>query len=115
MWVDPKIEIEPKLVTALDSGWKNGVGEGWHVLLYRFARNVDYLVSKGEMPEVQFSQIKEKFGGLRIYFSGGNDLTELLASVMEDLSYSMCGECGRLPDGDANQGGWFRTRCAEHS
>lgn len=115
MWVDGKTEIVKTLETKLDEGWKHGVGKGWHPLLYVFARNVDYLVSKGEMPEVQFSQIKEKFGGLRLYFSGGNDETLRMAAMMEDLSYKMCEVCSRNVDKPLSQGGWYSTRCEEHA
>ena len=113
MWVRGNVEIIRKLEKDLDDGWKDCVGEGWHPLLYTFARNVDYLVTIGEMPEVHFTQLKQKFGTLRLYYAGGNDETSRMSAIAEDLSAHMCEVCGRKPSQQSNSG-WIRTLCEEH-
>lgn len=68
-----------------------------------------------EEPEyfpVKFDQVKEKFGGLRVYFSGGDDYVEGLVSMAEALSYYVCEICGNK--GEANKGGWISVRCEVH-
>ena len=112
MWVDMKTEIVPYLEEKAET-WKHSVGPGWHPLIERFAKNVDYRVSKGEMPPVEFSQIKEKFGTLRIYTQGGNELTSILEAFVEDLSGYYCEDCGKLAT-MGNKQGWFRTTCEDH-
>lgn len=61
---------------------------------------------------VKFDQIKEKYGGLRLYFSGGDDYVEGLVSMAEAMSYKICDICGNK--GQPNDGGWISTRCEAH-
>jgi hypothetical protein len=58
---------------------------------------------------VKFDQIKEKFGGLRIYFSGGDEYIEGLVSMAESFSYKICEVCGER--GKPNTKGWIHTLC----
>ena len=58
---------------------------------------------------VKFDQIKEKFGGLRIYYSGGDDYVEGIISMAEEYSYKVCEVCGN--SGKPNKGGWITTLC----
>jgi hypothetical protein len=58
---------------------------------------------------VKFDQIKEKFGGLRIYYSGGDDYVEGVISMAEEYSYKVCEVCGNA--GKPNKGGWITTLC----
>ena len=61
---------------------------------------------------VHFDQIKEKYGGLRVYFSGGDKYIEGLVSMAEAMSYKICDVCGNK--GEANKTGWISTRCEAH-
>jgi hypothetical protein len=70
---------------------------------------------EGTTPEyfpVTFDQVKEKYGGLRLYFSGGDDYVEGLVSMAEAISYYVCDICGNK--GEANKGGWISVRCEAH-
>lgn len=58
---------------------------------------------------VKFDQIKEKYGGLRIYFSGGDDYVEGVIGMAEEYSYKVCEKCGNA--GKPNKGGWITTLC----
>jgi hypothetical protein len=58
---------------------------------------------------VKFDQVKEKYGGLRLYFSGGDEYVEGLVSMAEALSYTVCEVCGNK--GEPNKGGWISTLC----
>ena len=67
---------------------------------------------EGETPEyfpVRFDQVKEKYGGLRLYFSGGDEYVEGLISMAEAFSYTVCEVCGNK--GEPNKGGWISTLC----
>lgn len=59
--------------------------------------------------QVRFDQIKEKFGGLRIYFNGGDDRVSGMIGLAEDMSYKLCENCGNK--GKPNEGGWITTLC----
>ena len=58
---------------------------------------------------VKFDQVKEKYGGLRLYFSGGDEYVEGLVSMAEAFSYKVCEVCGNK--GQPNKSGWISTRC----
>ena len=59
--------------------------------------------------EVRFDQIKEKFGGLRIYYSGGDDYVRGVVNMAEEMSYKLCENCGNK--GKPNEKGWIMTLC----
>jgi hypothetical protein len=63
-----------------------------------------------EYQPVQFDQVKEKFGGLRIYFSGGDEYVEGLVRMAEGFSYKICELCGSN-EGRPNKEGWIATLC----
>jgi hypothetical protein len=66
---------------------------------------------KSDYFPVKFDQIKEKYGGLRVYFSGGDQYVEGLVSMAESFSYQVCEVCGNK--GQPNKGGWITTLCDE--
>lgn len=61
---------------------------------------------------VKFDQIKEKYGGLRIYYSGGDEYVQGVVSMAEEMSYKICEVCGN--PGKPNKGGWISTLCEFH-
>lgn len=61
---------------------------------------------------VKFDQIKEKYGGLRIYFSGGDERVAGLVDMAEAISYNICETCGNK--GEASKGGWIKVSCKDH-
>lgn len=65
-------------------------------------------------PITQFvaEQVKEKFGTLRFYYSGGNEYTSGVANMAEAMSGSICETCGK--PGSTGGKGWIRTACEEH-
>ena len=58
---------------------------------------------------VKFDQIKEKLGGLRVYFTGGDDYVEGVIGMAEEYSYKVCEVCGNA--GKPNRDGWITTLC----
>jgi len=103
-------------------------GEGWYEILsslcWMIKQYEDSIIWQTEWnqktnPEyksdyfpVKFDQIKEKYGGLRVYFSGGDQYIEGLVSMAEAMSYKICDVCGNK--GEANKQGWVSTRCEAH-
>lgn len=65
-----------------------------------------------EVPQVVVQQIKEKFGGLRFYYSGGNDGIGGMVTMAESWADVACEECGAI--GERRGGGWIRTLCDTH-
>ena len=65
-----------------------------------------------EVYQVVATQVKEKYGSLRFYVSGGNERTEAFISFAEHLSYSICEICGSMNNIKHSQG-WIITACQE--
>jgi hypothetical protein len=64
-------------------------------------------------PQVVAMQVKEKFGTLRFYYYGGDDVVSGIERMAESMSAVMCEECGA--PGKSRSGGWIRTLCDAHA
>lgn len=69
-----------------------------------------------KVDQVHFDQVKEKFGSLRVYWTGGDRNILTMVDFVEHLSQSICEECGKF---DYSIGrtlkGWVRSLCRECS
>lgn len=63
--------------------------------------------------QVVVDQVKEKFGTLRFYYTGGDDTIRGMVRMAEAMSAVTCEECG-VP-GEQRHGGWIRTLCDTHA
>lgn len=131
-------EKYPDLVKGKFGGF--GIGEGWYDLIdvlcgsivsivKQHNESVDYrlqaieegkknaseysaeLLQKTEMPVIH--QVKEKFGGLRFYISGGDKRIQHYIEFAEAMSYRICEECG-APGKVRNSTGWVHVMCDKH-
>ena len=85
---------------------------------YREHRHQELLTEKPRaipeiLEQVTVNQVKEKFGTLRFYYSGGDEYIDGLVAMAESMSAATCEECGK--PGRTNSGGWLRTLCEEHA
>lgn len=87
--------------------------DGWEEIIYNYLWEI---ISK--CPEIKFIQIKEKFGGLRIYARNisadtSDRVNEIitLATNKSLITCDVCGKTGKL----RNDNGWLRTRCLKHA
>lgn len=67
------------------------------------------------IPRVEWivvDQIKEKFGGLRFYYHGGDEHIAGMVTMAETWADRTCEKCGNK--GVRRSGGWIRTLCDEH-
>jgi hypothetical protein len=61
------------------------------------------------IPQVTLDQVKEKFGTLRFYYSGGDEYISGMVSLAESLTGVTCESCGNV--GERRGGGWVHTYC----
>jgi hypothetical protein len=61
---------------------------------------------------IDVQQIKEKFGGLRFYYDGGDDHISGMVDMAESWANHTCETCGNK--GERRSGGWIRTLCDVH-
>lgn len=88
------------------------IGDGWVPLLYRLGEA--YLArcrEEGRAPR-PYAQIKEKFGGLRVYWLPG----DLLQAGIEESrrTCEVCGDPGTLRCQERH-GGYVNTTCERHA
>ena len=93
------------------------VGEGWWPILQALCSNIQHYLNwknkNGEVvPQVVVAQIKEKFGGLRFYYDGGDDRVQGMVSMAESWASKTCETCGA--PGKSREGGWIKTLCDYH-
>ena len=86
---------------------------GWWTIVRQLCVAIDYYLDcHKDVPQVTVAQIKEKFGGLRFYYDGGDDYIAGLVTMAESWASRACEECGK--PGHQRDGGWIRTLCDEH-
>ena len=61
--------------------------------------------------QVIAAQVKEKYGGLCFYYSGGDDYIRGLVVMAQRMSYNTCELCGATHNVKQYSGGWIVTRC----
>jgi hypothetical protein len=114
-------ERYPKIFEGRYGGFS--CGPGWYPILEKLCANIQSHIdwkneqfekySRGEaVPQVVAAQIKEKFGGLRFYYDGGDDVVRGMVRMAEAWADSSCEDCGA--PGRQRNGGWIRTLCDAH-
>jgi hypothetical protein len=108
----PKMFAQPYGGFAVDKGW-------WPILQALCANiqhHIDWWNKNHEkhpvVEQVVVEQIKEKFGGLRFYYTGGDDQISGMVRMAESWADRHCEECGK--PGRQREGGWIKTLCDEH-
>lgn len=110
------------------------IGEGWYPIIESLIGQIDHYtkwkrnlrardlkkVRAGDVsitvtPKVNWikvEQIKEKFGGLRFYYQGGDAQISGMVTMAEAWAGRSCETCGDR--GERRSGGWIRTLCDKH-
>ena len=113
--------------------WGFECGDGWFNILDQLMGNIQHHIdwkekqrnwaidfnskaAKEEMrvvpesiPQVTLDQVKEKFGTLRFYYTGGDDIIDGMVRMAESMSGVTCEECSA--PAQTHGPGWIRTRC----
>jgi hypothetical protein len=64
-------------------------------------------------PQVVATQVKEKFGTLRFYYNGGDDMVDGMVRMAESMSGVTCEKCGDVAKLRGN--GWLYVACDKHA
>ncbi|MFJ2287813.1 antitoxin Xre/MbcA/ParS toxin-binding domain-containing protein [Pseudomonas iridis] len=87
-------------------------GDGWFTLIDAVCELIQHDIDTNG---TQFlaSQVKEKFGGLRFYYTQGSGYAAAAVELAECLSPYICEICGALGK-PVSLSGWMQTRCPAH-
>jgi hypothetical protein len=105
----------PKMFSQPYGGF--AVGKGWWPILQALCANIQYYLNwknkeSEVVPQVVVGQIKEKFGGLRFYYEGGDDRVQGMVVMAESWADQSCETCGA--PGTSGGKGWIKTLCPTH-
>jgi hypothetical protein len=116
----PTLFIEESGGRISNPGWPE-VGDGWRDLVETAIGRIASAITAAPPGSVHITQIKEKFGSLRLYWHGHADLTEVAHAAIEEAVHlaearsactcETCGEPGRL----FKRGGQLLTACDTHA
>lgn len=124
----PKIFAQHKLpMTETCMCWGLECGDGWYNLLDTLCGLLQWDIDKNSYPQIEATQVKEKFGTLRFYTSGKEGEFERLGLGEKDwaskcgiqegmirfaeyLSSNICEKCGSNQDVKQTTG-WIVTLC----
>ena len=105
--------------------WGFECGDGWFNILDQLMSNIQHHIDwnnknfeKGytqykQVSQVTLDQVKEKFGTLRFYYTGGDDEISGMVRMADSMSGVTCEECGN--PGQSRGGGWIYTACDAHT
>jgi len=111
----PKMMVnrnKPMMETCMCWGFE--CGDGWFNILDQLMGNIQHHIDwknrKEEVvAQVTLDQVKEKFGTLRFYYSGGDDAIDGMVRMAESMSGVTCEECSA--PAQTHGPGWIRTIC----
>jgi len=107
---------QKEIVLPIQFGFE--CGEGWYILLKTLLRSIEWHLDpehtfpRKERLPFEIIQIKESFGGLRFYYSGGDDRIMGMVNLAESLSYEICETCGSTKNVKQTPG-WITTLCED--
>ncbi len=117
----PKIFIQHKLpMTQTCMCWLFECGDGWHKIIDVLCSHLQWDIDHNGYPQIEATQVKEKFGTLRFYYGYAESEIEYedrkyghqdgMISLAESLSGYICEECGST-DGVKQTKGWIISLC----
>lgn len=109
-WYDILDQLMGNIQHHID--WKEKQ-RGWAIDFNSKAAPTEYRKVPEPIVQVTLDQVKEKLGGLRFYYNGGDEYIRGLVSMAESMSEVICEECGK--PGKRRSGGWIVTLCDEHA
>jgi hypothetical protein len=114
-----KEDVEKYSIIQPDPEFKNNLmsfgfmcGYGWFPIIYELLDKIQAIVDKTpELKDIQVTEIKEKYGGLRFYINYGTDEIFDIIDEYEKKSFTVCERCGDPGKLRKNDYRWYKTLC----
>ncbi len=105
--------------------WGFCCGDGWYKILDSLCQQIQHHIDwkqeqkekygRGEgCSQVVAVQVKEKFGGLRFYYDGGDDVIDGMVRMAESWASNTCETCGDAGKHRVDNG-WHYVACDKHA
>lgn len=105
-------EIVKKYPRLFKSRWGHPtVMKGWLLLIDKCCETIQSYVDKNNLPQPEFTTIKEKFGSLRLSLDNSDTFIDDIIFEYQRLSYYICEYCGSTENVGRTEQGWIFTIC----
>jgi hypothetical protein len=97
--------------------WGYTCGNGWYPLIYRTSAKLEKLIlqlPENKMKFYKATQVKQKFGGLRLYMYDRTQEMKDIISEAEEKSFHVCESCGKPGELIQIPHRWVTTSCKDH-
>lgn len=100
------------IMMRIPDGWGRWIGcsRGWYPIIIELDQQLAAID-----PDYELHQVKEKYAGLRVYYStqveGAREQMEQLVDAAEERCESTCELCGGPGSRHVTPHGWYRTLC----
>lgn len=88
------------------------IGDGWFNIIDTLSSAIMWEIDSDNVKRFRVLQIKEKFGGLRFYHSGGSREIRGYVTFAERISERTCEGCG-CPSEINCESSWLTTLCKD--
>jgi predicted DNA-binding protein YlxM (UPF0122 family) len=88
--------------------WGICVGDGWYKIIDKMSKQLTAYNDKHSLM-TEATQVKEKFGTLRVYLNQSNSIIDKIVAEAEVASAKTCEICGK--PGKLYTKGWCKVRC----
>lgn len=95
-----------------DDGWMALLESGLELIQWHTEQATD--AADDPVPAVTVQQVKEKFGSLRFYYSGGDAFVAGVVAMMTAISLKTCEICGDAGQCRGREGN-VKTLCPSHA
>ena len=89
-------------------------GDGWYSILDALFERMAHHASHSASKKIVITQVKEKYGSLRVYYISNDPILEAFVDLAESLSERTCEVCGCPGKMTVNATKWIRVRCQQH-
>jgi len=115
------IEKYPKIFELMKDPFyrvSSGVPDSWLQVLDWLCHSIQSYIDNNnnnnphlpKIPQLKCEQVKDKFGGLRFYYYGGDDVCDGMVRMAETILWDTCEYCGSHEDMQTREG-WIRRLC----
>ena len=114
----PKIFRQKDLpMTQTCMCWGIDTPDSWYDVLDELCNKIQECVEKNNIPQIEATQVKEKFGYLRFYISGVDEsqfeyINNLIGEAEEKTS-QVCANCGSREEIKSTTKGWILYLCKD--
>lgn len=115
-YIIPRNLFTDEIVKDYNYTWTiaDNLPTGWTRLFLLWCKNANKIMSDKEINTFRFSDVKQKYGTMRLNNFGATEAVHRLITKYEAYSYNICSCCGKLATRES-MGWWIESYCRDCS